>query len=126
MHDSHPPRWPQVVLGGYWLALLAGTHWPKLPGVDVPGKDKTLHVVAFAILTGLLLNVLARRMATARSVAVVLAAVAVVAVYGALDEWTQPYTGRTCDFFDWLADMAGAASVTLAYLLATRLKPARS
>jgi VanZ family protein len=126
LDGTNPRKWPQILLAGYWLSLLTATHWPKLPGIDVPGKDKTLHVVAFAILTGLLLNVLARRAAATRGMVTVLAAVAIVAFYGMLDEWTQPYTGRTCDIFDWLADMAGAISVALIYLAVTALKPARN
>lgn len=126
MDDTNARRWPQVLLGVYWLALLTATHWPKMPGIDMPGKDKTLHVVAFAILTGLLLNVLARRAAATRGMIIVLAAVAVVAFYGALDEWTQPYTGRSCDIFDWLADLSGTISVALIYLAATALRPTRT
>jgi VanZ family protein len=113
------------LLGAYWLALFAGTHWPKLPGIDVPGRDKTLHAVAFAILTGLLLIVLTRRAWLARGGPIALAAVAIVAVYAAVDERTQPYAGRTCNFLDWVADLVGAVSVALGYLLATRLGPAR-
>jgi VanZ family protein len=29
-------------------------------------------------------------------------------VYGLIDEITQPLTGRSCDIYDWLADLAGA------------------
>jgi VanZ family protein len=117
--SGHTGKWPWILLGAYSIALLTGTHWPKLPRIDVPGKDKTLHVVAYAILAGLLLNVLAKGTRLARGVQIAAAAVAIVAVAGALDEWTQPYFGRTCDLLDWLADMAGAASVSIAYLLAT-------
>lgn len=116
--------WPQVLLAIYCVALFAGTHWPKLPGIDVPGRDKTLHAVAFAVLTGLLLSVLARQSRLARGWPIALAAVAIVAFYAALDEWTQPYAGRTCDLLDWAADMVGAVSVGLGYLIATRLRPA--
>jgi VanZ family protein len=116
--SSHTRKWPQILLGAYSMVLLTATHWPKPPRIYVPGKDKTLHVVAYAILTGLLLNVLARGTWLARGVKIAAAAVAIVAVAGALDEWTQPHFGRTCDFFDWLADMAGAIGVSIAYLLA--------
>lgn len=114
--------WPLVLLGVYWLALLTATHWPKVPGIDVPGKDKTLHAVAYAFLTGLLLSALTRQARLARGWPIALAAVTIVAVYGALDERTQPWTGRTCDLLDWTADMVGAASVALGYLIATRLR----
>jgi VanZ family protein len=32
---------------------------------------------------------------------------AVMVVYGACDEVTQPIVGRNCSIFDWLADIAG-------------------
>jgi VanZ family protein len=120
--SRHTRKWPQILLGTYSIVLFTATHWPKLPSLDVPGKDKTLHVVAYAILAGLLLNVLARGTWLARGVKIAAAAVVIVAVAGALDEWTQPYFGRTCDLFDWLADMAGAVGVSIAYLLATAFR----
>jgi VanZ family protein len=127
LESRHLLRWPRILLGAYWIALLTGTHWPKMPNIDVPGKDKTMHVVAYAILAGLLLNVMARRTWLARGVSIAAMAVAIVAVAGALDEWTQPYFGRTCDLFDWLADMAGAVGVSIAFLLArARRQPQRS
>lgn len=116
--SRHTRKWPRILLGAYSIALFTGTHWPKLPSIDVPGKDKTLHVVAYAILAGLLLNVLARRTWPARGVSLAAVTLAIVAIAGALDEWTQPYFGRTCDLFDWLADMAGAVGMSIAYLLA--------
>jgi VanZ family protein len=109
--------WPQILLGAYWVTLFTATHWPKLPNLDLPGKDKTMHVVAYAILAGLLLNVLTGRDWLRRGMGVAAAAVAVVAMAGALDEWTQPYFGRTCDLFDWLADVSGAVGVSTAYVL---------
>jgi VanZ family protein len=33
----------------------------------------------------------------------------VIAVYGAVDELTQPWAGRFCDLNDWLADIGGGA-----------------
>jgi VanZ family protein len=114
-----------MLLGVYSLVLFTATHWPKMPSLNVSGKDKTLHAVAYAILTGLLLNVLARRNWFRRGLGVAAAAVALAAIIGALDEWTQPYAGRTCDLFDWLADTAGAATVGIAYVLALTVRQRR-
>jgi VanZ family protein len=33
---------------------------------------------------------------------------AAVIAYGLLDEFTQPWTGRDFDWFDWAADIGGA------------------
>jgi hypothetical protein len=35
---------------------------------------------------------------------------------GAMDEITQPYVNRSCDFFDWLADASGIIFVVLVWL----------
>jgi VanZ family protein len=32
---------------------------------------------------------------------------AIVAIYGAFDEMTQPLFGRNCDWHDWSADLQG-------------------
>jgi VanZ family protein len=117
--------WPSILLIGYWLVLLTSTHWPHVRAIDVPGKDKTLHVAAFGVLTALLLNVLVRRPALRHRWSIVVLALAIVGIYGALDERTQPWTGRTCDLFDWLADMAGAAMACLAYLVISAIRPVR-
>jgi len=38
-----------------------------------------------------------------------LAAWAALALFGALDEWHQPYFGRTAEWMDWIMDVLGAA-----------------
>jgi VanZ family protein len=114
-------RWPGVLLCVYWIALLTATHWPNLRGPDIPGKDKTEHVLAYGLLTGFVINTAVRRYARHRGLMIALGTVALIAVCGALDEWTQPYFHRTCDLYDWLADMAGAGVVSMVYLAASCL-----
>lgn len=113
-------RWPVVLLIVYWVVLLTATHWPKLPGLDIPGKDKTEHVLAYGLLAGLMINVAARRLIMYRGLVIALGTVALIAIAGALDERTQPYFGRSCELYDWLADLAGAGLVTLGYLAVVR------
>lgn len=107
-----PPAWPRwtaaAVAGLYWLAMFLGTHWPKLP---LPqggrlGWDKVLHFSGFAGLAVLLAFAVSRwRDVTVATYVVI---VVVLAAYGAVDEWTQALVpGRSCDLYDWLADMAG-------------------
>lgn len=40
-----------------------------------------------------------------------------LALYGAVDEWTQPLVGRTCELGDWLADIGGAVPGLVAVAL---------
>jgi VanZ family protein len=103
----------------YLLAMATATHVP-LTGVRLPEWrlipiDKLFHFTAYAGLA-FLLSTLAAAIWTGtegkpwRHVARYAAVLPVVAVYGALDEITQPAVGRTADRLDWTADVAGAAT----------------
>lgn len=89
----------------YWLLIGTITHLPatKLPHVEV--SDKLEHFAAFTLL-GVLLNIVLHQITRRHADWLTLL---IVLIYGALDEFLQPLTGRTCDFTDWLADGTGAA-----------------
>jgi VanZ family protein len=92
----------------YWGALFVATHipLPPLPASGM-GSDKVAHVAAFAglgFLTALWLS-LEGRLTLSRT----LLLLAVLAIYGAIDEWLQQFVGRFTDFDDWVADVSGAA-----------------
>jgi VanZ family protein len=46
-------------------------------------------------------------------------------ILGALDEITQPYIGRTCDLYDWLADLSGVVSGTILLAVLFRIQRGR-
>jgi VanZ family protein len=108
-----------AVLVCYWLAMFTGTHWPKFNLERYPqNTDKLLHFSAYAGLSFLIALRLACKRASAAgewlrlpSLAVrdVLWIMAVIVGYSIFDEVTQPYFGRTCDFFDALADWIGGS-----------------
>lgn len=107
-----PPRWRRLLVLAtinYWALLAIVTHLPpgELPAVRV--NDKIEHVCGFALLAGLL-TLCAWSFRLKRTFALCAVLVACM-VYGAIDETTQPWTGRTCDFWDWAADTAGAGMV---------------
>lgn len=94
--------------------MFIGTHLPKVPEGLEKVSDKTLHGTAFAGLS-LLLSwaTYAKHRLARRHWGLVLA---IIAVYGAIDEVLQIPVGRHCDFNDWLADIGGAiAGLTLFY-----------
>jgi VanZ family protein len=97
------------VLIGYWLIMFTGTHWPHVNLEGYPqNTDKVLHFTGYAGF-GFLIAVwiFTKRELRRRDS---LAAFAVVFFYAIADEWTQPYFGRTCDFYDAVADWAGGLS----------------
>jgi VanZ family protein len=96
-----------VLAALYWMAMFAGTHAPPsdAPGIEI--WDKALHFCGYAGLAFLLSWCWAvRRPLTLKRCLIVLA---VLALYGAIDEISQMPVGRDCELGDWLADILGAA-----------------
>jgi VanZ family protein len=93
----------------YWLTIFAATHAPSdFPGLPSDGWDKLVHFSAFAVLGALVAlawPAVSKRFGKKQ----LLSAWIAIAVYAALDEWTQSFVGRDASVFDWLADAAGAA-----------------
>jgi VanZ family protein len=100
----------RIALGAlmvYWMVLFAGTHIHVPPEKTFQLNDKVLHFNGYWTLGFLLAVVMMLRQGpTRRRMAAVLA---IVAGYGAVDEWTQLLVDRDCDFHDWLADLSGGA-----------------
>ena len=107
----------------YWLAMFAGTHYPKPPHTAFGNADKWMHFSAYFGLAVLLSIATAVRRPV--SLGVALAIVALLAGYGALDELTQPLVGRDCELMDWCADVTGiliGASCFQVVALARRIR----
>lgn len=120
-----------IVLLVYLTALLTGTHLPH-PEALIPTEtnDKALHFGAYFGLAVLMATQQqTRRRVTARASLVIWS---LAALTGVFDELTQTLPGirRRCEFADWLADVAGAASGLLVWHVLrrtlTRLHPHRS
>jgi VanZ family protein len=91
-----------------WVGAFVATHIPveSLPK-DLPGSDKTLHLVGYGAL-GLIfwLTLRVHSMGIWRRIVTVMI---VLTVYGLFDEATQPLVNRDFAWSDWLADIVGAA-----------------
>lgn len=104
-------HWYQRMLPTYWLSLFILTHLPKLqiPG-DIPQSDKAAHLSAYGLLAFFLWRFVETfQYPLPRSFAPL--AVAIIGVYGAIDEYLQGFVGRSSDVMDWLSDMLGACIV---------------
>jgi VanZ family protein len=107
-----------AVLVVYWIAMFAATHLPLVqPPVTLRHADKLVHAGMYAVLALLLAVVWSQR--ATLSWRGIFGILALLAIYGALDEATQPLVGRTADVLDWLADVAGSIG-GLAIFLAVR------
>lgn len=119
-------RWTLVAVGllaSYWVALFVGTHWPgdALAPLAGRGGDKWIHAGAFAGLAFLLAVVVGWQ--DRPGGLAYLAMWGALALYGAADEWTQSFVGRTSDWKDWVADLLGAALGLACYAAAAALWP---
>jgi VanZ family protein len=97
----------RLMLAIYWVALAVVTHLPptRMPPTRV--SDKLAHFVVYALLAVLLWLASGPAHSLWRKAGGVLA---IIAVYGAVDELTQPLVGRYCMLDDWLANLAGGAA----------------
>jgi len=97
--------------GIFWIICVVLTHVRELPALPGPDYDKARHYLGYGALAGAwYLSYWIWRPATRWIWLIVLIT---GAAYGALDEITQPPFGRTCDFFDWLADMGGTLTAVI-------------
>lgn len=101
-------HWPWLLLAGYWLVILTGTHLPSIPAPPSGFHwDKLVHFTAYAGLAFLIAGCFSRggkRLSVLANCLIWL----VVIAYGVFDEFSQPRFGRSCDLLDWYADVAGA------------------
>lgn len=111
---------------GYWVFIFVLTHVPVPPNLP-PMKNNWDKIVHFFMYLGLVLlggqRVLRRQGARAVNVFVLWAVG--YALYGAFDEWSQPFVRRTMSFNDWLADAAGIVAATALLILWSRRRAPR-
>lgn len=91
----------------YWGVLFLGTHLPGGSQLPFTWFDKVQHASAFAMLALLLLTAISLRVRAGWIAA--LTVIGICAVYGLVDELSQQLVPRrTCDFYDWVADVTGS------------------
>lgn len=93
----------------WWLSSRRGEEIEELNIFEV--TDKVAHFAAFAV-GGTLLTIAVRWSTTWEWRKIALAAVVILALFGASDEYHQTFTPNRsgADVFDWLADALGAAA----------------
>lgn len=119
-------RWLMRLLVAYVIALVLATHMPSdpdlLPQVHWQAADKVVHFGIYCGLATLMAFALSWRCADPKSrtglSAAWFAGIAIfVGAFAAIDELTQPWTGRETDLKDWIADVAGMAVGLICFAL---------
>jgi VanZ family protein len=97
------------------LTSIPGSHLPPLPSRNF---DKVVHLAIYGILGWLT----ARAWSNGSRITAVIAVVALISCFGALDEWHQQFIPqRSMDLLDWAADTTGAMTgVILSWVSARR------
>jgi VanZ family protein len=98
-----------VALVLYWPFIFFLAHISELPGwvLHAQMSDKTMHYLGYLILVFLWwFSVFPSQKPSVLRFPLWLT-LAILAVYGGLDEWLQGFTHRTPDIHDWAADMSG-------------------
>jgi VanZ family protein len=104
-------RWRLAVIGGA-LVIFIGSSIPSssMPSLRVLTQDKLLHMLEYGAFGLLLCSWARREFSRPRRVMAVLV---LAALYGISDEAHQYLVGRSCEFYDWLADMVGVSLAIL-------------
>jgi VanZ family protein len=102
----------------FWVPLIAwflvihnfsATPSTDLPKVGIPFADKAFHAVEFFVLGVLLIRAFDKSDFKVSLAKLVILAIIIALCYGAFDElYQRTRPDRSCDFFDFLADSAGA------------------
>ncbi len=100
----------------YWIILFIGTTMPSPQYVDVfEISDKIKHFTAYFTLAFLLgMNLYFQEKWKALSKYFLSYTFIICVTYGLLDEIHQIFVpNRTCEFYDWLADLSGSLLAVL-------------
>jgi VanZ family protein len=114
-----------VMTIAYWVLAFTLTHTPPKNTPDLPGSDKTKHFLGYLVLAFLIGTTWYLAFPRRRRL-MPLMVVVIAAAYGAFDEVTQAYVGRTPDLHDWYADMLGALAAAALLFVLERLLPPRA
>ncbi|MBI9070341.1 MAG: VanZ family protein [Melioribacteraceae bacterium] len=106
---NHKVKLVYIPLGIYWVILFALTTLPSKSLPSVAFSDKIKHFLAYFILTILLkltLHFQEKYNLTLKMCTVI--TLGIIAFYGMADEIHQYFIpGRYCEFYDWVANIAG-------------------
>jgi hypothetical protein len=101
-------KWTIAALVPYAIALIISTHIP-IPQIVYSANvsDKWIHFLAYLILVFLIWYSIRPQSRPMWRKPLAWLILVIVCAYGGIDEFIQPYFGRTKDFFDFVANSEG-------------------
>jgi len=106
---------PAVLFAGIIFAI-SSLSYVSVPKLGIHFEDKLLHALEYFIFGFLLVRALYFGKPNSVPVKLLYFAVFIGLLYGASDEFHQYFVpGRTCEFWDWLADAIGVVSGSFVY-----------
>jgi VanZ family protein len=102
-----------ICLVVWWLFIFYLTSIPpnKLPNINIIEVDKLVHLFMYGGLGFWLTLFLGLR--GFRGLKLVAVVIFISIIYAFIDEWHQPFVGRTFSLYDILADVIGLATTTI-------------
>lgn len=111
----------------FWMGLiffLSSRSFSHLPPL-LPGTDKVVHMIIYAVLCGLMHRALRFQPLDRIASFSLFIALALTPLYGISDELHQLFVpGRSCDVMDLLADLTGGCIYVVTYLKLKFYEPA--
>jgi len=98
-----------ILLLLYWPGLFVLTHMP-MPPTTRGVSDKSLHFMAFLVLTFLMWSVFSGGQKVKWNRRAAWLTLIIATVYAGLDEYLQVYFGRNANIYDFFANFAGVAA----------------
>jgi VanZ family protein len=102
--------WPFALAFAIYAASSQSTL--AVPNVGI-SYDKVAHLLVFGLFATAILRI---PYFFKQGWKGALIAIAIVSLYGALDEYHQSFSGRSVEFDDWIADTLGAILACILYL----------
>jgi len=92
------------------ISTLSSIPGQDLPDVKVPYLDKLIHLTEYLALGFLLIRAFLNSNLNISLAKAVILSIIITSFYAVIDEWHQRFiSGRSPDYFDFLADFIGAS-----------------
>jgi VanZ family protein len=119
--------WAPLLLWMGTVLVLSSLPGSTLPRVTIPNIDKIVHYSEYFIMAILFMRAMVSSADNRLTIQAVLVTLFIITFFAAFDEIHQLYIpGRSCDILDYAADMLGAGTAVVTYILWKDIRTWRS